>query len=183
MHASHCVVCGVSIMRASWPSGLRVPNHIQRGMCNQCIDEKAALTAEAPLEQDNHCVMCGKPQRWARVCALCVKELEGHAADFDERQSKKLKLFKVTIPSQTLGIRARGPTPYKAKKLTVGEITDYGFIQGREIIVLAESYSRLWDQCLRELGCEAQDVDLRVEEIEGPFKHGYVIAYNQPDGL
>jgi len=147
-------------------------------MCNQCIDWKAVLT-EAPLEEKNNCVICNTPSRWARVCDPCVKELKNGRVDYDSRQTQKLKLFKVTIPSQTIPWRP----PISATLPTVGEIQEYGFIQGREIMVLATSYSKLWDQCLRELGCEAQQVDLKVEEIEGPFEHGYVIAYNEPNGL
>jgi hypothetical protein len=106
-------------------------------------------------------------------------------SEADYPDTPRLKLYKVTIPSQTI------PTPDESVNLlgtdielpTVGTMKSYGFIQGREIVVLAESCSKLWDQCLRELGCEAQQVDLKIEEIKGPFKHGFVIAYNQPNGL
>ena len=85
----------------------------------------------------------------------------------------ELKLFRVTIPSQTLSTKYQ-----KGKKLVVGEITEYGFIQGREIVVLATSRIRLHGQCLKELGCKDHEVDMTVDEITGPFEHGVVIAYN-----
>lgn len=94
------------------------------------------------------------------------------------KDKQPLKLFKVEIPSQTI----KGN--YNAKKLVIGQITDYGFIQGREIIVLATDRDRLYKQCLRELGClNPLDAVVHVTEIEGPFEHGFVIAYNQPAGL
>ena len=125
-----------------------------------------------------HCVKCGLLTNASQqnICNFCLAKAEATVAI----EEPKLKLFKITIPSQTLGARN---VHRKTKKLVVGEITDYGFIQGREIFVLASDHSRLWDQCLRELECEAQEVDLKVEEIEGPFEHGYVIAYTQPTGL
>lgn len=86
-------------------------------------------------------------------------------------QKPPLKLFKVSIPSQTI------PTNFTlGKQFTVGEITDYGFIQGREIIVLGTGLNRIHDQCLEELGCKPHELDMTVEEISGPFAHGTVIA-------
>jgi len=89
-----------------------------------------------------------------------------------------LKLFKVTIPSQTIKTNFT-----HGKQLVVGEITDYGFIQGREIVVLATSRMRLLKACLRELGCDENGVDITVVEMKGPFEHGVVIAYNLVPGL
>ena len=96
-----------------------------------------------------------------------------------EEETPRLKLFKVTIPSQTIP----NPPHHSLDRDLVGYVTDGGFVQGREIIVLGESYSKLWNQVLGELGCEAQQVDLKIEEIKGPFKHGYLIAYNEPNGF
>lgn len=96
----------------------------------------------------------------------------------EQAEQKELKLFKVTIPSQTVPIADDAKLLAPDIELpTIGVIKSYGFIQGREIIVLGSDYSRLWDQCLRELGCEAQDVDLKIEEVEGPFEHGTVLAH------
>lgn len=129
--------------------------HVNGKLCVDCAEEKKQQDAEDELD------------------ALRKQY------DISRPVPPKLKLFKVTIPSQTI----RGE--HKGKKLVVGQIEDYGFIQGREIFVLATSQGRLWKQCLRELGCvdNPADVDLRVEEVEGPFEHGYVIAYTQPNGL
>ncbi len=157
------------------------------------------------------CVGCGvflRHQTPFDLCDTCQKaELlygddigkplhECDAADFDFKKDyctqcseadytdkAQLKLFKVTIPSQTIPKPNGELLAADIELPTVGTIKSYGFIQGRRIVVLAESYSRLWDQCLRELGCEAQEVDLQIEEIKGPFKHGFVISHNQVDGI
>ena len=158
------------------------------------------------------CTACGvflRHQTPFDLCDTCQKaellygDLGKHecdAADFDDKRdfctqcteeeypdSPRLKLFKVTIPSQTI------PTPDESVNLlgadielpTVGTMKSYGFIQGREIFVLAESYERLRKQCLQELGCldNPSNVKLRVEELAGPFRHGFVISHNQVDGL
>ena len=140
--------------------------------CGMCGVQRAITDTESRA-------LCNQCWHWHKARNMSDT---GHPLQ-DIEDEERLKLFKVTIPSQTLGIKVTDGTPFAAKKLTVGEITDYGFIQGREIVVLAQSHQRLYMQCLRELGCEPHEVNLRVEEIEGPFKHGYVIAYNQPDGL
>ena len=144
------------------------------------------------MKVDSYCVSCGvitsafgSPQPASHRCVPCAEYDKqnsnmsdtGHPLQ-DIEDEQRLKLFKVTIPSQTI----RGDV--NAKKLVIGQIEPYGFIQGREIFVLATDRDRLYKQCLRELGCtNPADVELKVEELEGPFEHGYVIAYNQPDGL
>ena len=147
------------------------------------------------MKVDSYCVSCGvitsafgSPQPASHRCVPCAEYDKqnsnlsdtGHPLQ-DVEDEQRLKLFKVTIPSQTINQEAalRG-----TDKWVVGEIKDYGFIQGREIFVLATDRDRLYKQCLRELGCtNPADVELKVEELEGPFEHGYVIAYNQPNGL
>ena len=136
------------------------------------------------------CTDCGvrlRRQTPFDLCSTCQSARVLYGDDIGkplppvEEETPRLKLFKVTIPSQTINQEAalRG-----TDKWVVGEIKDYGFIQGREIFVLATDRDRLYKQCLRELGCtNPADVELKVEELEGPFEHGYVIAYNQPDGL
>ena len=134
------------------------------------------------------CLDCGirlRHQTPFDLCSTCQAARVLYGDDLGkalppEEEKPRLKLFKVTIPSQTINQEAalRG-----TDKLLVGEIKDYGFIQGREIIVLGTDRDGIYKQCLFELGCTPAQVELHVTEIEGPFKHGYVIAYNQVDGL
>lgn len=145
---------------------------LQINFCKVCND---AFTTAYPIVV--LCLKCQEEKTVNRAAELeKLYKVFKEQYEAEQAEQKELKLFKVTIPSQTLG---GDFSDRKEKKLLVGKITDYGFIKGREIVVLASDYSRLWDQCLRELGCEAQDVDLKVEEIEGPFKHGTVLAYTE----
>lgn len=134
-------------------------------------DAYAGIAAREKLREEEERVTKKKEKKAAEDHQRMLEEL--YERTKANRKVPPLKLFRVTIPSQTLSTKYQ-----KGKKLVVGEITEYGFIQGREIVVLATDVSTLFDQCLRELGCVAQEVDMKVEEIKGPFKHGTVIAYN-----
>lgn len=112
----------------------------------------------------------------------CPNPLE-HIFEEPEEEEPRLKLFKVTIPSQTIPDPGDGLLSADLDLPTVGTIKGYGFIQGREIIVLGTDRDGIYKQCLFELGCTPAQVELHVTEIKGPFKHGTVIAYNQVDGL
>ena len=143
----------------------------------------------------NFCIRCSRHH--TSLCTECTEDDMNRAAEIDrlyevfkeqynaeQKTQKELKLFKVTIPSQTIRTRfTNGRPPRDGRALVVGEITDYGFIQGREIVVLAANEGRLYTQCLTELGCHFEDVKLDITEIKGPFEHGAVISYSQPEGM
>lgn len=139
---------------------------------NELLDEAyAGIAAREKLREIKERTAKKKEKKDAEYHQQMLEEL------YESRKAAEseppLKLFRVTIPSQTLSTKYQ-----KGKKLVVGEITEYGFIQGREIVVLATSRIRLHAQCLKELGCKDHEVDMTIDEITGPFEHGTVVAYN-----